>query len=307
MRTARLPLALLLVLLPLAPGISRAASAPAAGKPEPQSAGAPARLVLSEVNDRRSRSGGLLVLTLVAPDLSDADVRGQRVVVREATDGTGANLVPEGEGDSTLEVHLGALSSSSRKRPAAFLVQLKSPTRAATSLKLVSGQVEIYVPDRDPASSVTVPKYMSADGRPVNDPALASNGVEVTVLGPKGLAAEKKAAAEAARKKARDEGLSADLVEMEGRHAGERDPVPGYDPKLHTLLKVKDPNGRLGSFGHVDPQGKEEPAWSELGSGYALLTHSAEARGPDWGLRIHLKTPKSLLVRPFVQKDVPLP
>lgn len=305
MRSARPPLALLVALLPLLPVLARPASAQATGKPASASAGGPAGLTLDEVNDRRSRSVARLLLTLVASDLKDSDVRGKRIVVRKAVDDTGASLVPAGADEATFELNLGALSERSRKTPAGFLVRLESPSRAAKSLTVVSGQVEIYVPGRDPASTVTIQRYLSTDGRPLADPALSSNGVKVTVLGPKGFAAERKAAGEAARKKAREEGLGEYEVEQRGESAERL--MPGFDPKLHTLLKVDDPHDRIGSFGHVDPQGKEAPAWSEIDSGYALLTHPADERGTEWGLRIHLKTPKSMVVRTFALKDVPLP
>jgi hypothetical protein len=257
------------------------------------------------VNDRRAESFARVVLSFVTPDLKAAEVRGQRIVVKEAVDDTGANLVPDGAAEAKFELNYGALSFRSQKEPAAFRVELKSPARAAKSLKVVSGQVELYVPGRDPASSVTVAKYLSTDGRPLSDPALSANGVEVTVLGPKGIAAERKAAGEEARKEAREAGRDPADVEELGASA-EKSYLSNYDPKYHTVLKVMDPNDRIGAYAHVSPQGKEDPASSSFFSGYIFMTHDPEV-GPDWGLRIQLKTPKSMLVRTFALKDVPLP
>ncbi len=175
-----------------------AASTPASG--------ASAGLTLAEVNDRRAKSFPKITLTLLAPDFLEAEVRGQRVVLKEAGDDTGANLVPEGAAEAPFHLNYAALSNRAQREPAKVRVELKSPARAVTSMKVVSGQVELHVPGRDPASSVTVAKYLSTDGRPLSDPALSANGVEVTVLGPKGIAAERKAAEEAARKEAREAG-----------------------------------------------------------------------------------------------------
>jgi hypothetical protein len=306
MRFHRFPLALLLSAPPLFLALALSSWAEAADKPAPPpSSGAPATLTLAEVNDRRSESFARVALSFVAPDLKASEVRGQRIVVKEAVDDTGTNLVPDNAAEATFELNYGALSFRSQKEPAQFRVELKSPSRAATSLKLVSGHVELYVPGRDPASSVTVAKYLSTDGRPLSDPALSANGVEVTVLGPKGIAAERKAAGEKARKEAREAGRDPADVEELGA-SEEKNYLSNYDPKYHTVLKVKDPNDRIGAYAHVSPQGKEDPASSSLFSGYVFLTHAPEL-GPDWGLRIQLKTPKSMLVRPIALKDVPLP
>lgn len=290
-----------LLLAPAPPFVAAPAGTAA---PTPAS-GASAGLTLAEVNDRRAKSFPRVTLTLLAPDLRGEEVRGQRVVLKGAVDDTGANLVPEGAAEAPFQANYGALSDRAQREPAKVRVELKSPAREATSLKIVSGQVELYVPGRDPASSVTVARYFSTDGRPLSDPALSANGVEVTVLGPKGIAAERKAAGEAARKEAREAGRDPADVEELGA-SEEKNHLSNYDPKYHTVLKVKDPNDRIGAYAHVDPQGKEDPASSSLFSGYIFMTHDPEV-GPDWGLKIQLKTPKSMLVRPFTLKDVPLP
>lgn len=298
MRSLRLPLALLLSVAPFA----LAPAPPAAGAPP---SGADAGLALTEVNDRRAAMFPRVALTLVAADLKASEVRGQKIVVKGAVDVTGASLLPDDAADAKFELNRGALAFRAEKEPATFRIELKSPARTAKSLKTVSGQIEIYVPGRDSASAVAFQKISSRDGRALSDPALSANGVEVTLLGPKGVAAERRAAGEAARKAARSEGKEATEIEEAGKSA-EESVLSTFDPKWHTVLKVKDPNDRIGAFAFVGTGAKEFPASSSFFGGYTFLVRDPDA-GEDPGLRILLRTPKSTLVRPFALKDVPLP
>ena len=298
MRSLRLPLALLLSVAPLALGPARTATG---APPSPADAG----LELAEINDRRAAMFPRVTLTLVARDLKASEVRGQKILLKGAVDDTGANLLPDDAADAKFELSRGALAFRAEKEPATFRVELMSPARTAKSLKDVSGRIELYVPGRDPASAVTFQKLASWDGRALSDPALSANGVEVTVLGPKGVAAERKAAGEAARKAARAEGKEAGEVEQAGKSA-EESVLSTFDPKWHTVLKVRDPNDRIGAFAFIGAGAKEFPASSSFFSGYTFLVRDPDV-GEDPGLRILLKTPRSLLVRPFALKDVPLP
>jgi hypothetical protein len=306
MRFVPLTLAAILSVSPIAfPGEGRA-MADQAGKGAAASPVASVGVTLAEINDHRAESFARVRLSFVVPDLVASEVRGQRVLLKEAKDDSGASLVPEGAADAKMEENRGALAIGAGKEPVTFDVELKSPARSSKSLRIVTGEVELYAPGRDPGSAVTIPKFASQDGRPLSAPVLSANGIVITILGKNGLAAERKAAGAAARKAALAAKDSAEEV-REKVASAEKEFLWNYDPRYHTVLKVKDPKNRVGSYSFVDPQGKEEPASSMLFSGYMFLTHGPDEAGPEWGLRIQLKTPKNLLRRPFSLKDVPLP
>lgn len=308
MRPIPLALALALVIAAFpSEGQARGAAKKPAAAPAPSAAPTPLKAVLVEINDRRAESFPALTLTLSLPDFTAAEVGGQRVVVREAVDDTGASLVPEGAADARFEANEAPPTrKSAASEPATIQLKLKSPSRSAKTLKTLSGEVELYVPGRDPTSSATIAKFASKVDQPLSDPALAANGVKVTVVSAKSLAARKKAAGEEARKKALKDGWDADMVKSEAESA-EKQFLWNYDARYQTLLKVSDPKERVASYAYVDPQGKEAPVRDMEMEGYTLLTHGTDAPGADWGLRVRLKTQKSQFRHSIALKDVPLP
>lgn len=305
-----IPLALALALLTSAfpsEGQARGTAKKPAAAPVAPAAATPVKVTLVEINDRRAASFPRLTLTLSLPDFTASEVGGQRVVVREAVDDAGASLVPDGAADAPFEASDGpGPRKSAAAEPATIQIQLKSPSRSARTLKTLSGEVELYVPGRDPTSSATISKFASKVDQPLSNPALTANGVKVTVVSAKSLAARKKAAGEEARKKAIKDGWDADMVKSEAESA-EKQFLWNYDARYQTLLKVSDPKERVASYAYVDPQGKEAPVRDMEMEGYTLLTHGTDAPGADWGLRIRLKTQKSQLRHSFALKDVTLP
>ncbi len=247
---------------------------------------------------------------MTVPDLTDNEVRGLRVLVKEAVDDTGAKLVADDAAEAQLVENTSASATEpgEKPEPMTFNVTLKCPARAAAVLKGVSGEAQFFVPGRDPGSSTTIAKFASLTDKPLPSPTLKANGVEIVVLSETGVRVEKKAAGDAARAKAKKEELDAESVESAGMEA-EKDCLASYDPRFAQLLKVKDPQRRVGSYAYVDPKGQEIPVQKLEMWGYTFLAHGGgeDAPGPDWGLRIHLKTPGSMVVRSFALKDVPLP
>jgi len=73
------------------------------------------------------------------------------------------------------------------------------------------------------------------------------------------------------------------------------------------VLRVADPLGRVEGFYFVDPEGTAWATDREERGGLVVVSARSEAPGPDWGLRVRLKTPSRLRLYRFVLKDVPLP
>jgi hypothetical protein len=183
---------------------------------------------------------------------------------------------------------------------------LRSPARDAKVLAAVTGEVEVHSSGRDPASTVTIPDFLAWDGVALSPPSFSSVGVEVVLLGRRGLAAERKAAGEAARRSAASRGLGGREATVEAFEA-EEGVLRQNNPLIYTALKAKDPLERIVEIVYVDPRGSEVAVPVFRDGEYRLLQDYGRKPGRGWALRIRLRTPETFLLVPFALKDVPLP
>jgi hypothetical protein len=105
-----------------------------------------------------------------------------RAVVKEATDDRGTNLAKDKKpGDfRSRDMNGGALD-----------VTLDSPARDAKTFTM-KGNIELFVPSKDPASTVTIPKAFAKLDKPFVSDGLASAGIKLTPLSPAKYAEEMK-------------------------------------------------------------------------------------------------------------------
>src|SRR4051812_41880798 len=105
-----------------------------------------------------------------------------RAVAKEATDDRGTNLAKDKKpGDfRSRDMNGGALD-----------VTLDSPARDAKTFTM-KGNIELFVPSKDPASTVTIPKAFAKLDKPFVSDGLASAGIKLTPLSPAKYAEEMK-------------------------------------------------------------------------------------------------------------------
>jgi hypothetical protein len=305
-------LALALLMGPTALAASRA-TAPdqeTLQAPAPLAYTPPTKVSLGQVHDRRSDGTffNRLEIHLELPEISAADVAAVRTIVTTAVDDTGRNLVPDDTGKAGLQPTRrpqGRFGGSAKEtRPASVTLELKNPARKADVVGIVSGEVELYMPGRDPNSVATFPKFMAQAGRPLVDPALKANGVEITVMGKEQLDAEKKRQLEKLKQEAKKKGMTGEELEERLAEFGSEFLKP---EEGDVVLKLKAPEGRIQEIVYVDGAGEEKFASMTERGGFAVLSTWGEKPGPDWSLRVRMKTPKSLVRYSFNLKDVPLP
>jgi hypothetical protein len=195
------------------------------------------------------------------------EVEAARIVVRHAVDDLGASLVP----DLADQVVLEPVTGEDAEAPVALTVVLNVASRKAASIREVSGEIELYVPGADPASFVTIPDFRSRAGRPLALPALATNGIGITI--------------QPAQPQA-------------GSFA--------FGPE-DVALKVSDPKKRIASFYLVDTEGTAWKTSREEREGLVVLSSQAEAPQPGWGLKVCLLTPNTLFRYRFILEGIPLP
>ncbi len=230
----------------------------------------PLEMTFLGIREDRARGGAAgpagTTIEVALAGTKRGDVETARVVVEIAVDDLGASLVPAGAAAAKHEPPRGNDAAS----PVVLSVPLKLASRAAASLREVSGTIELYVPDADPGAVVTVPRFRSRAGSTLASDSFARHAVTIA------LASAQEA-----------EALPADPDEL--------------------VLRVADPNGCVEGYYFVDPEGTAWATDREERGGLVVVSARAEAPGPEWGLRVRLKTPSTLRRYRFALKDVPLP
>jgi hypothetical protein len=269
----------------------------------------PVEVTIKQVNDRRtSGSFAHLNIGLELPKISSRDVEASRVLIAAATDDSGRSLLDPEASEPQLEPNFrGSLTGRDDKipPPATVTVTLKNPDRKAKTVKEVRGEIELYMPGKDPNSVAEIAKFMSSSGKPLSHKALKANGVEIALVSPTQLAAERKRLGDAKRKEYIEAGWTPgeDLDNM----------VKSYTESLLTvedsdvLVRIKDPNGRIQDLAYIDAAGETKRISNRTDEGFTYLTTWGEKPQADWKLKVSMKTPKNLVRYSFALKDVTLP
>ncbi len=266
----------------------------------------PGDVKVFQVNDRRTNgSFSRLAVTVEMPGVHSADVAASRVLLRAATDDAGNDLMTK-EKEPQLEMNQRQEFGKGEATPPSMVVsiELKNPARAAKTVKEVRGDIELYMPARDPNGTATISKFLSQSGKSLSDRALKANGVDIAIISKAQFDASKKAAGEKRRAEAKAEGREGEDLEAA---------VTNYLESYFTpddgdvLLKVNDPNKRIESISYVDGSGELKRANMRDHDGMTVLSTYGEKPQPDWSLRVNLKTAKNIMRYPFALTNIALP
>ncbi len=262
--------------------------------------------VVDQINDRRTGgSFSQLSIMLKLPKIQTADVAASRVLVSFAVDDLGISLIDSKAEEPQLEMNAHALYGGGDKTaPATVTVNLKNPSRKATIVKQVTGDIELYMPSKDPNSVAEFPKFASFAGKTLTHKALKANGVEIAAISAAQIAAEKKKIEEVKRKELKDAGYDDETMKSVLESTME------YTLRFEegeTILKVKDPQKRIHDVVFVDGAGEEKRVSISDKDGYTVLSLWGEKPQPDWKLRVSLKTAKNIVRYPFALSNLALP
>ncbi len=310
MKLVLVPLALALLVAPTALGQRKAKTPPkeALKAPPPLASVPVARVSVGQVRDRRSDESPFkgLEINFELPEIPAADVAAVRTTVTTAVDDTGRNLSPDDAGKGSFQpTQMGRFGGAPEKgEPARLTLQLKNPARKASRVASVTGEIELYMPVKDPSSVATLPKFMAQPGRPLVDPALKANGVEITVMGKDQLDAEKKRQIDKLRQDAKKKKIAADTLEETVAEFSSEFLKPDEGD---VVVRLKAPEGRIQEMAYVDGSGEEKRVSMSEKQGFTVLSTWGEKPGPDWSLRVRMMTPKTLARYAFALKDVALP
>jgi len=288
----RIPLALLALTLAAAPVVVA----------QPQ----PIDTSVQQVFDRRSHGFFAdCTITLELPKIKSSEVEASRVVVQKATDDTGLDLVnrEKQEQQTDLEPNFRGSMMRGEDPPATVGVTLKNPARTATKITEVRGEIELFMPSKDPNSIAEIPKFLTFTGKPLTHKALKANGIEIALLNAAQIETEKKRRAEAKKKEYAELGYSGE--DLASVVTGFLESLFGLDETEH-LARIKDPNKRIQQISFVDATGEVKPVMVRDEEGLVHLSTWAKPEA-DWKMRVSMKTPKNVVRYAFAVKDVPLP
>ena len=258
----------------------------------------PLTVSAGDITDRRRNDnffGGLEIELKIDGD-GAADVRGARALVKKAEDETGRNLLKEGAKTPDFETSMSNTSPSLK-------LELRNPARKAKTVREVSGQGELFLPGRDPASGARVDGVASKTDKPAASPALKAAKAEVTVVSRKTYEAEKKKDADRRKKDAEGAGIGGAMVDafaglFEGFLTVEENDV---------LVKVTDPGKKVFDVDVVDSKGTKIDGAGSMTVGTFRILKFPEKLPADASLRVYLLTSKSVVTTPFQLKNVALP
>lgn len=269
----------------------------------------PAEVVVYQVIDRRTAgSFASLTIGMQLTKVPTSQVAASRVIVSTAVDEAGTSLLDGEQQEPALEANLRGRGSMASKEdpPASVSLTLKNPSRKAMKVKEVRGEVELFMPGKDPNSVAEVPKFMAFSGKAINHKALKSNGVEIVLLSKAQIEAEKKKIADAKRKEFKDAG-SEDGDDLENNVKSSVEYALTVEAN-DVAVRVKDPKKSIETLEYVDSKGEVKNVHiRNLYEDIGAITTWGDPPGADWTLRVKMKTAKNLVRQSFVLKDVVLP
>lgn len=278
----------------------------AATKKGSSSVPAPIEATVSQIHDRRTTTSfSQLSISLDLAGTKESDVAAARVTIEKAVDNTGRSLIDPEKGAPDFEPTTGSFRrADAASGPASIDLNLLNPSRDATSIAELRGEVELYMPTKDPDAVALIPKFQSLAGKPIASKALKASGVEITVVSPAMLAAEKQKLSKAKAAELKKEGNDDDTIKwmVESFESSFVEPDEG-----DTVLKVKDPGKKIHEFAFVDGAGASQHVYSHESDGFTLISTFGGQPAEDWKLKVSLRTAKTMARRSFVVKDIALP
>jgi hypothetical protein len=264
----------------------------------------PANAKMTTVQDRRSAGHfPRCTLGIELPDLPAHEVKAARVVVTKAVDDLGTDLVKEDAAEARLEPtqrgQFGKPDAGKPAPPTIVFAEMKNPPRKAKVLKEVSGEIELFVPSRDPNGEARLEKFLSLAGKPVANAVLKANGVEIAFL------SQAQIAAEAERAKLKKDGYTDEDSIKEMVESALYSFPKGEEGEV--VLRVKDPKKAIQEIKAYNGEGNRVFSGDSEEAGFRVLKFWNDKPKPDWSLGVEMRSDKSLVRHSFVFREIPLP
>jgi len=259
------------------------------------------RAIVGDVVDNRTtgsfNSECKLELKFTGDAASDAATVRQ-VRVKSAVDELGRDLTRKDASDS-----FGSSSFGQRSGALKTELRLHNPSRNATVIKLVEGEVEFFNPTLANGGILTTKDILKHPAEPVQNAALKKYGIELMYLTKESYEAKKKQI-EAQQKTDAGGKIGDAFGELfKGMFGG----MMSSDSKNSVKLYVKDPEKRVIEVEFQDASGKPLKRGSSWSTGEMRQIEFDAPPPPDTQLMVHLATPEALQTFPFKLENIPLP
>ena len=220
----------------------------------------------------------------------------RRVQLAEATDSTGRDLIPKG--DDEMASHFMGFGQSGGTLSTE--VKLRNPSRNATAIKMLKGQVELFNPTTANGGILTIKNILQRPAEPVQNPALAKYHIQLMYL--------TKAAYEAKKKEI---GSQQNSGQQLGEAFGQlfKGMFGGMvsDSKNSIQLYIQDPDKRILDLKFLDGQGNSLKSSQSFSTDSFRSTDFQSPPPPDTEVQIQLATPESLKAYSFQVENIALP
>jgi len=245
------------------------------------------KVTVGKVRDTRMEGkhpSGMQVFLTIEDAALLQDVKSYRIVPTKASDDLGTDLL-----DTTR--HVLTESYQPFLSPKGLSVRLVSPPRRATVIRELTGEIQFFVPRRDPSASVIIASFSKQPAGPIASPLLAAAGVELNLpeqtvsgIANKGV-------------------VSASNATL---------PSTVQTPSGYSIrLSYTDPNERVVGLEFADAGGNTiRPPGSGLGHHGAVTTrhfHFRDELADSTNLIVYLATPLAVVKVPFALTNIPLP
>ena len=261
----------------------------------------PIQASVGEVTDNRTT--GLfnaeckLELKFTGDAAADA-VKVRQVNIIEAKDELGRDLILKQDDNFTSSFN-SARSGNSVK----YELRLRNPSRNATTIKLLKGEVELFSPTEANGGLLTIKNVLQHPAEAIANPELAKYGIQLMYLTKETYEAKKKEL-EAQQKSGTGGGQFGEA--FSGMFSGMSGGMGG-NSKNAIQMYVKDPKKAVISLKFADGAGKplkNRGSWS--GNDFHSTSFDAPPP-PDTQLVLELATDESVKSFPFKLENIPLP
>jgi len=261
----------------------------------------PVKVSVGDVTDNRTtgsfNSECKLELKFTGDAATDAaSVR--QVRVKKAVDELGRDLTRNDASDS-----FGSSGFGQRSGVLKTELRLRNPSRNATVIKLVEGEVELFNPTLANGGILTTKDILKHPAEPVQNAALKKYGIELMYLTKESYEAKKKQLEEQQKNAAGGKVGEAFGEMFKGMFGG----MMSSDTKNSVKLYVKDPEKRVIEVELQDASGKPLKRGSSWSSGEMRQMEFNAPPPADAQLMIQLATPEALQTFPFKVENIPLP
>jgi len=257
------------------------------------------RVSVTEVSDQRTTGEFFKKLEIKLRLTGDdaVDIKGIKKVIKKAVDDTGRNLIAEDEHSTGFD------SVSDSGSGPELSITLKNPARKASVVKELSGEVQLFAPDKDPKSVVLVKKFTKTGGKPVDNPAFKKAKLKLTVMTKEEYDAFKDRKQKESEEEAKQKGLEDAMVEAMSSMFSSFFSVGEND----LIFKVEDPEGSLIDMDVLNSKGEHIESNGITTADDVRVIGYTDPLPKGAQLRVYLKTSKSVITVPFTIADIALP